>query len=181
MGEGSVCAQGGAPLQPEFRFCAACGARVTEPNATSDNAPVLPGDRAEDVAASLDATGTGVAAGGGAGDDSGPIAPVLAEPEPGTSVLVVTKGPSAGERFELVDQTLTAGRSEDNTIFLDDITVSRHHARLEHVDDAWTITDLGSLNGTYVNKEAVESRQLANGDEVQIGKYRFQFLSMPSA
>lgn len=172
MGDAGTCAQCGAELQANFKFCAACGAPVTEADQTTGHEPVrLPGAGAEHTGA------TGVAA----VEDSGPLAPVLAEPDPGTTVLVVVKGPSAGERFELVDQTLTVGRAEDNAIFLDDITVSRHHARFEHNGSHWQLSDLGSLNGTYVNREPVEVVQLASGDEVQIGKYRFQFLSAATA
>ena len=68
------------------------------------------------------------------------------------------------------------GRRPDSTVFLDDITVSRDHAILVHRSGQWWIDDCGSLNGTYVNRERIESHCLADGDEVQVGKYRLAFL-----
>ena len=72
-----------------------------------------------------------------------------------------------------------AGRNPDSDIFLDDVTVSRHHAEFHRTGDSFTVTDSGSLNGTYVNREPVDSAVLANGDEVQIGKFRLVFLTGP--
>jgi pSer/pThr/pTyr-binding forkhead associated (FHA) protein len=97
----------------------------------------------------------------------------------GSALLVVKRGPNAGSRF-LLDQAVTsAGRHPDSDIFLDDVTVSRRHAefRLESAD--FQVVDVGSLNGTYVNREPVDSAVLANGDEVQIGKFRLVFLTGP--
>jgi len=91
----------------------------------------------------------------------------------GTAMLVVTRGPQMGERYVLDASTTTAGRSTDCEIFLDDITVSRHHARFRLGDGIVTVEDLGSLNGTYVNRDLVDgSLALRPGDEVQIGKFR---------
>ena len=69
------------------------------------------------------------------------------------------------------------GRSADQQIFLDDITVSRRHAELRATDGGWRVVDLGSLNGTYVNRQPVTDVVLASGDEVQIGKYRFRYMT----
>jgi pSer/pThr/pTyr-binding forkhead associated (FHA) protein len=97
--------------------------------------------------------------------------------EVGTALLVVKRGPNAGSRFLLDKNVTTAGRHPDSDIFLDDVTVSRRHAEFTRVADGYEVTDAGSLNGTYVNREAVESSALANGDEVQIGKFRLVFLT----
>jgi pSer/pThr/pTyr-binding forkhead associated (FHA) protein len=94
---------------------------------------------------------------------------------PGTALLVVQQGPSAGARFLLDADTTTVGRNPDNEIFLDDITVSRHHARFVRTEAGFAVEDVGSLNGTYVNRSAVERVALAGGDEVQIGKFRMVF------
>ena len=95
----------------------------------------------------------------------------------GTALLVVKRGPNAGSRFILDKNVITAGRHPESDIFLDDVTVSRRHAEFTRVGDGYEVADTGSLNGTYVNREAVESSALANGDEVQIGKFRLVFLT----
>ncbi|SER61708.1 Inner membrane component of T3SS domain-containing protein [Propionibacterium cyclohexanicum] len=102
-------------------------------------------------------------------------AAVSALPE-GNALLIVTRGPDVGARYLLDQQQTTAGRSPDCDIFLDDITVSRHHARFDMVGGEVRITDLGSLNGTYVNRTLVDgSAVLRPGEEVQIGKFRMVF------
>ena len=95
----------------------------------------------------------------------------------GTALLVVKRGPNAGSRFILDKAVVTAGRHPESDIFLDDVTVSRRHAEFTLGTDGYEVADTGSLNGTYVNREAVESSALANGDEVQIGKFRLVFLT----
>jgi hypothetical protein len=91
-------------------------------------------------------------------------------------VLVVLRGPKAGSRFLLDQELTTAGRHPDSSIFLDDITVSRRHAEIRRERDAYLVTDAGSLNGTYVNRQRIEGNAgLANGDEVQIGKFKLVF------
>jgi pSer/pThr/pTyr-binding forkhead associated (FHA) protein len=101
-------------------------------------------------------------------------------PRPGTAVLVVKRGPNAGSRFLLDQATATAGRHPNSDIFLDDVTVSRRHAEFRLESDVFRLVDVGSLNGTYVNREPVDSAVLANGDEVQIGKFRLVFLTGPT-
>ncbi|MDT5349961.1 MAG: hypothetical protein QOH91_3248 [Mycobacterium sp.] len=97
----------------------------------------------------------------------------------GSALLVVKRGPNAGSRF-LLDQAVTsAGRHPDSDIFLDDVTVSRRHAEFRLENTEFQVVDVGSLNGTYVNREPVDSAVLANGDEVQIGKFRLVFLTGP--
>ncbi|PEG38130.1 peptide-binding protein [Mycolicibacterium agri] len=99
----------------------------------------------------------------------------------GSALLVVKRGPNAGSRF-LLDQPVTsAGRHPDSDIFLDDVTVSRRHAEFRLEGGEFQVVDVGSLNGTYVNREPVDSAVLANGDEVQIGKFRLVFLTGPKS
>lgn len=94
----------------------------------------------------------------------------------GKAALVVLRGPSAGEIWTLDSERIEVGRTDENSLFLDDITVSRKHAVFEKIDGKWTLTDLGSLNGCYVNKELIDSPyQVKSGDEIQIGKFRFSF------
>lgn len=109
-----------------------------------------------------------------------PVAGVESLPA-GSALLVVKRGPNAGSRF-LLDQAMTsAGRHPDSDIFLDDVTVSRRHAEFRKEGAEFVVVDVGSLNGTYVNREPVDSAVLANGDEVQIGKFRLVFLAGPRA
>jgi pSer/pThr/pTyr-binding forkhead associated (FHA) protein len=97
----------------------------------------------------------------------------------GSALLVVKRGPNAGSRFLLDQPTTSAGRHPDSDIFLDDVTVSRRHAEFRLENAEFQVVDVGSLNGTYVNREPVDSAVLANGDEVQIGKFRLVFLTGP--
>ena len=98
---------------------------------------------------------------------------------PGTALLAVRRGPNAGARFLLDHDVTTSGRHPDSDIFLDDVTVSRRHAEFHREGGLFTVRDVGSLNGTYVNRERVESATLSNGDEVQIGKFRLAFIAGP--
>ena len=93
------------------------------------------------------------------------------------ALLVVRRGPNAGARFLLDHDVTTSGRHPDSDIFLDDVTVSRRHALVTRGDAVFTIEDLGSLNGTFLNRSRIERGDLDNGDEVQIGKYRLIFLA----
>jgi pSer/pThr/pTyr-binding forkhead associated (FHA) protein len=95
----------------------------------------------------------------------------------GTALLVVQRGPNAGSRFLLDTEVTSAGRAPDSDIFLDDVTVSRRHAEFTRAAQGYLVRDVGSLNGTYVNRERIEEVLLADGDEVQIGKYRLVFLT----
>jgi hypothetical protein len=95
----------------------------------------------------------------------------------GSAYLVVRRGAMEGMQFPLAGgEKISIGRASDSKIFLDDVTVSRKHALVELVGEGWTLSDAGSLNGTYVNKARVATTQLNNGDELQIGKFRFVFL-----
>ena len=93
----------------------------------------------------------------------------------GSALLIVKRGPNAGSRFLLDRETTTAGRHPESDIFLDDVTVSRRHAEFRLNDGEFEVVDVGSLNGTYVNRERVDSVELRAGDEVQIGKYRLTY------
>ena len=107
-----------------------------------------------------------------------PVSGVDALPT-GSALLVVKRGPNAGSRFLLDRDTTSAGRHPDSDIFLDDVTVSRRHAEFRRDGAEFVVVDVGSLNGTYVNREPVDTAVLANGDEVQIGKFRLVFLTGP--
>jgi pSer/pThr/pTyr-binding forkhead associated (FHA) protein len=143
-------------------FCSSCGA-VLE-TAGADNTtitfhPTVPSDpveTADDPQASP----------GEAAQDGGEEA-----------VLVVTRGPYAGSRFALSPGLTTAGRHPDSTIFLDDVTVSRRHAEIRSTPEGFVVRDVGSLNGTYLNRERIEESPLANGDELQIGKFKLVFVA----
>ena len=93
----------------------------------------------------------------------------------GSALLVVQRGPGAGSRFLLDKDVTTAGRHADSEIFLDDVTVSRRHATFTREGGTFTVSDSGSLNGTYVNRDRIDSVVLKDTDEVQIGKYRLVF------
>ena len=95
---------------------------------------------------------------------------------PGRAGLLVHAGPHTGTAYEF-DADAVIGRHPTCDILLSDITVSRRHAELRRLGDLYEIVDLGSLNGTYVNGDRVEDAVLAMGDEVQIGKFRFVFLT----
>lgn len=110
----------------------------------------------------------------GAGQDSA-VSGVEGLPS-GSALLVVKRGPNAGSRFLLDQAVTTAGRHPDSDIFLDDVTVSRRHAEFRKDGDKFEVVDVGSLNGTYVNREPKNSAVLSNGDEVQVGKFRLVFL-----
>jgi pSer/pThr/pTyr-binding forkhead associated (FHA) protein len=92
----------------------------------------------------------------------------------GAAMLVVKRGPNAGTRFVMTKEVTTTGRHPESDIFLDDITVSRRHAEIRK-NAGFRIVDMGSLNGTYVNKLRVDEADLSSGDEIQIGKFRLIF------
>src|SRR5436189_5494727 len=96
---------------------------------------------------------------------------------PGMALLVVRRGPNAGARFLLDHDVTTSGRHPDSDIFLDDVTVSRRHAEFRREGNGYTVHDVGSLNGTYVNRERIDAVPLTGGDEVQIGKFRLVYLT----
>lgn len=98
---------------------------------------------------------------------------------PTSALLIVQRGPSAGARFLLDADRTVAGRSPDADIFLDDVTVSRKHVEFVREGDGFVVRDVGSLNGTYVNRDRIERATLRANDEVQIGKFRMTFHPSP--
>jgi pSer/pThr/pTyr-binding forkhead associated (FHA) protein len=92
------------------------------------------------------------------------------------SMLIIARGPNKGSRFLITPEGVTIGRSADSDIFLDDITVSRLHAKIAKVEDGFVLTDQGSLNGTYFENAPITQRSLFSGDEFQIGKFHLLFI-----
>jgi pSer/pThr/pTyr-binding forkhead associated (FHA) protein len=95
----------------------------------------------------------------------------------GQAILVVTRGPTVGSRMLIDSRVTSLGRHPDSDVFLDDITVSRHHAEIQREEGIFLFRDLGSLNGSYVNGRALERVQLTNGDELQIGRFKLVFFA----
>lgn len=136
-------------------FCAKCGAHLQQEDAGEQTQTFTPEEIAEDPDAAL-------------GD------PGVKEP----ALVVRSGGGRAGETFFPSGERTLIGRSPDCDIFLDDVTVSRRHAELLQDGERFTIKDLGSLNGTFVNRRRIEAdeTEIQDDDEVQIGKYRLTFL-----
>jgi len=154
--DASVCSRCGHANLPGSRFCSNCGN------------PLVSGPRPTEVTSTI-------AFGAFDAEPSGETGEVPAYEESAVASLVVRRGPNAGSRFPLEGEVTTAGRSQDSEIFLDDVTVSRRHAEVARTAQGFLVRDVGSLNGTYVNRERIEELLLADGDEVQIGKYRLVF------
>ena len=176
------CTQCGHQNPDGSRFCAGCG--------TSLSGGPSGGGRGEGASAVETTSTISLSALEGALDNDGGAGPAAAEPDaepaplealpPGTALLVVKRGPNAGSRFLLDAEVTTAGRHPESDIFLDDVTVSRRHAEFAREGGGFVVRDVGSLNGTYLNRERIDAAGLAGGDEVQIGKYRLVFLVGPS-
>lgn len=118
-------------------------------------------------------------------DDTTQQLPALTTPpleslEPGQAMLVIRSGPTAGSVIMLDASEISVGRSTEAGVFLDDVTVSRQHARFVRSGHGYEVRDDGSLNGTYVNRERVESRRLASGDEIQVGRFRLSYHEAPT-
>ena len=135
----------------DAHFCANCGA-VLQDDTTVSFTPVEPHEEALE-------------------DTPSPGSDLLA----GQALIVVKRGPNAGSTF-LIDQDLTTlGRMPESDVFLDDVTVSRKHAEIRRADGRFAVHDVGSLNGTYVNMQRVDDTELADEDEIQIGKFKLAF------
>ena len=179
------CTQCGQQNPDDSRFCARCGAAVGRPaeeysgveTTSTISLSALEGALAADSQHAEDqpVEGVEVTEPEAAGDNHGALEGL----PPGSALLVVKRGPNAGSRFLLDAQVTTAGRHPDSDIFLDDVTVSRRHAEFRRDAGGFLVRDVGSLNGTYLNRERIDSAALAGGDEVQIGKYRLVFLAGP--
>ncbi|MBA2506354.1 MAG: FHA domain-containing protein [Thermoleophilaceae bacterium] len=111
-------------------------------------------------------------------DETGDLKPVDLESleTEGASLVIRSGGGRSGEAFDVKGERMAIGRSPDAEVFLDDVTVSRNHATLVRKRDGVYIDDLGSLNGTYVNRHRIESHKLQSGDELQVGKYKLTYL-----
>ena len=166
------CNQCGHQNPDGSRFCARCGAALTRPGAerAAESTSTI-SLAALEGALEAEPGGAPVESGGDT-EDSGALEALPA----GSALLVVKRGPNAGSRFLLDADTTTAGRHPESDIFLDDVTVSRRHAEFVREARGFVVRDVGSLNGTYLNRERIDAAGLAGGDEVQIGKYRLVFL-----
>ncbi|MFF3735550.1 FHA domain-containing protein [Streptomyces sp. NPDC002476] len=166
-----VCTRCGHRNTEDSRFCSYCGAplRGGIPERASETTSTISISGLE----AYDAETTGQTA----LPSLSPEAQAAVEALPvGSALLVVRRGPNSGSRFLLDGELTTAGRHPQSDIFLDDVTVSRRHVEFRrNPDGSFTVSDVGSLNGTYVNREPIDSVALSNGDEVQIGKYRLVF------
>ena len=96
----------------------------------------------------------------------------------GVGMLIVRQGSKRGSRMALDTDRVTIGRHPDSDIFLDDITVSRRHAEILRTESGHEVTDVGSLNGTYINKQLVERGELNDGDELQVGKFKLVYVAL---
>ena len=146
-----VCTVCGHRNPADAHYCANCGTRLQEETTVSFSPTELEEETGEVAAAPQ------------------------SELETGQALLVVQRGPNAGSKFLVDKDVTTTGRHPESDIFLDDVTVSRRHAEFRREDGKFFIHDVGSLNGTYVNRKRVESTELATGDELQIGKFKLTF------
>jgi pSer/pThr/pTyr-binding forkhead associated (FHA) protein len=150
-----VCSVCGNHNPAGARFCSQCGA------------PLVPSDSTATIQLISDDTSDRL------------LSPVDAEAvdalPAGNAMLIVQRGPGSGSRFLLDKDVVQAGRHPESDIFLDDVTVSRRHAELVRGEGTFTVSDVGSLNGTYVNRDRIDTVALKDGDEVQIGKFRLVF------
>jgi pSer/pThr/pTyr-binding forkhead associated (FHA) protein len=167
------CTACGKQNPDDARFCSQCGNRLVHPDSPAPPAADSAGESTATIA---------IGVGGDKVDTSDrqlnavDAAAVDALPA-GHALLVVQRGPGSGSRFLLDADVVNAGRHPDSEIFLDDVTVSRRHAEFHRSGETFTVSDAGSLNGTYVNRDRIDRVQLKDGDEVQIGKYRLVFFS----
>jgi FHA domain/zinc-ribbon domain len=138
-------------------FCSSCGAALTEAGGSDTTITFQTGELETDLEEEIH------------------VAPDELEGDRG--VLIVKRGPNAGSKFFLDSDVTDIGRHPDSHIFLDDITVSRRHAEIRRDGASFSLSDVGSLNGTYVNRERVEEAELHSGDEIQVGKFKLVFLA----
>jgi pSer/pThr/pTyr-binding forkhead associated (FHA) protein len=151
------CNQCGHRNPPGANFCSSCGAALVS-HGEDTTITFMPVE--------------------GAGEADEEVSFSLEELPGSMGMLVVKRGPNAGSKFVLDDEVTRAGRHPDSEIFLDDVTVSRRHAEVVQGTDGYVLRDVGSLNGTYLNRERIENEApLRNGDELQIGKFKLVFFS----
>ena len=151
------CPECGFLVQEGANYCVKCGAFVGQP----EERPV----EATTATYIID-------------DETGELRPAAVEDVAAQSGALVIRsgGGRVGQSFPLKGERVRIGRSPDAEIFLDDVTVSRDHAQLVRRGSGWALDDSGSLNGTYVNRRRIESHRLADGDEIQVGKYKLSYL-----
>jgi len=161
-----TCSRCGSQNAVDARFCSHCGhalesaAVPAETTATITFGSTAPRADADEAAALNEADA--------AAADALPA---------GNALLIVQRGPGAGSRYLLDTDAVSAGRHPQSDIFLDDITVSRRHAEFRREGATFRVSDVGSLNGTYVNRDRIDDALLQNGDEVRIGKFRLVFFA----
>ena len=165
------CTQCGHENPDDAHFCANCGNALSRPGQ-----PVSP-ERSADATSTISISGLEAMEPSTIDDDHVADDAAVEALPPGSGLLVVRRGPNAGSRFLLDADVTTAGRHPESDIFLDDVTVSRRHAEFRKSDEGFAVRDVGSLNGTYVNRERIDEAALQGGDEVQIGKFRLVFLA----
>jgi pSer/pThr/pTyr-binding forkhead associated (FHA) protein len=173
------CTACGKQNPDDARFCSQCGNRLVSDEPAAPATPQTPATPTPEGESTATIT---FGVGGDKSDTSdrqlNPVDAAAVDALPsGHALLVVQRGPGAGSRFLLDTDQVNAGRHPDSEIFLDDVTVSRRHAEFHRQGEEFTVTDVGSLNGTYVNRDRIDRVQLKDGDEVQIGKYRLVFFS----
>jgi pSer/pThr/pTyr-binding forkhead associated (FHA) protein len=155
----NFCSQCGTPLEKSARPAAQQAQPEAEAMRSGDTTRTMPGVPEEREASDLSV------------DDEAAVSALPA----GSALLIVRRGADAGSRFLLDTESTTVGRSQDADILLDDISVSRRHAVFNRTSSGVVVKDVGSLNGTYVNRQMVDEKLLQPGDEVQIGKFRLVF------
>ena len=138
-------------------FCSSCGAALADAGGSDTTITFMPAELEAEL------------------DEEVHISPE--ELEGGRGVLIVKRGPNAGSKFFLDTDATVIGRHPESDIFLDDVTVSRRHAEIRRGESGFGLHDVGSLNGTYVNRARVEEAPLASGDEIQVGKFKLVFLA----
>ncbi len=138
-------------------FCSSCGAALRDEQSTDTTVTFMAGELDAELEEEIH------------------ISPE--ELEGGRGVLIVKRGPNAGSKYFLDTDKTSIGRHPDSDIFLDDITVSRKHAEIRRGGQGFELHDIGSLNGTYANRERVEESPLHSGDEIQVGKFKLVFLT----
>jgi len=160
------CTQCGHENPEQAKYCSQCGSKMQPERPVDTTTTISFGSSSDTDADRVDVPE--LTAADAAAIDALP---------PESALLVVQRGPSAGSRFLLDTEEVTAGRHPDSDIFLDDVTVSRRHAVFRRSPDGYKVADVGSLNGTYVNRDRIDEVLLSGGDEVQIGKYRLVYFA----
>jgi pSer/pThr/pTyr-binding forkhead associated (FHA) protein len=146
-----ICGRCGHRNEAAARFCSSCGSALVEGDESTLGHQTVE-DR--DATAELES---------------------IADLQPGQGLVVVARGPNQGSTYLVEGEPVTVGRHPDSSIFLDDITVSRRHSVIERAGNEFRIRDVGSLNGTYVNHQRVDQTSIANGDEIQVGRFVLVF------